>query len=581
MRSLLHRVRRALTAPVDGSSGVAPAPARSARALFVRFWPFARPYRRALALSVVFLLAVPAAESAGIWLFKLVVDQVLVPRDAAALVPIVGAYLGLALVGGAVSFADDYLAAWIGERFVLDVRVGVFSHLHALSLEQLDRRRLGDVVQRLTGDIQAIERFILSGLAEGLQALARVAFFSAALALLSWKLALASIVVVPLFYCAARRCSRLIKQTAREHRRRSGSLAAIAEESLGNAALVQTLNRQADEVDRFRHQSAGIMEAELAATRIRAAFTPLVDLIELLGAIVVIALGVWVLTTGELSLGGLLAFLAYLTQLYGPLRDLGGLANSMFASAAGAERVAELLGEVPLLLDRDGARRVSSVRGHIELRDVSYRHPNSRTDALRGVSLRVRAGETIAIDGPSGAGKTTLIRVLARLTDPGSGAVMLDGHDLRDLELASVREHVGVLLQDTFVHDGTVRDAIAYGRASATDEEIAAAAGAAGALDVGLDRPVGQHGVRLSGGERRRVAIARALVRNTPVLVLDEPTSGLDAGARDSVIAALRELTKGRTTVVISHDPAVLALADRTVHLRDGRIVADTLRVAA
>jgi ATP-binding cassette, subfamily B, bacterial len=579
MRSLLHQLRRAVGAPADGTSGgVAAAPARSVRELFARFWPFARPYRAPLVASVAFLLAVPAVEAAGIWLFKLVVDEVLVPRDSAALVPIAGAYLGLAMLGAAVSFADEYLATWVGERFVLDVRVHVFRHIHALSLDQLDRRRTGDLVQRLGGDVEAIERFVLSGLAEGLQALARVAFFAAALTLLSWKLALASLVVVPLFYAAARWCSRLVKQTARERRRRGGSLAAVAEESLGNAALVQTLNRQETEVDRFRRESAGIMSAELAATRIRALFGPIVDLIELLGAIAVIALGVWALSAGDLTLGGLLAFLAYLTQLYGPLRDLGAMANSMYAASAGAERVIELLDERPAVANRAAARRLDSVRGELELRDVCYRHPTASGDALHGVSLCVGAGETIAVDGASGAGKSTLVRLLARLADPDAGAVLLDGHDLRDLELSCVREHVGVLLQDTLVHDGTVRDAIAYGRDAAGEDDIAAAACATGALELGLERPIGARGGRLSGGQRRRVAIARALVRETPVLVFDEPTTGLDADARHAVVVALCERLAGRTAIVISHDPAVLAIADRTVRLEAGRIAGPGLQ---
>jgi ATP-binding cassette subfamily B protein len=305
-------------------------------------------------------------------------------------------------------------------------------------------------------------------------------------------------------------------------------------------------------------------------------------LIELLGAMVVLGLGTWALTRGDLTLGGLLVFVAYLTQLYGPIRDLGGLSNSVFAAAAGAERVSELLDEQPTVTERPDARPLEHVRGRVELEDVTFAYPGAERPALDGVSLVVEPGETVAVVGPSGAGKSTLASLLVRLDDPQSGRILIDGNDIGDVTLASLRETVGLLLQETLLPDEKAAGAIAYGREDATRDEIEAAARAAGAhqfisaLPKGYDTRLGQRGRRLSGGQRQRLAIARALVRDTPVLVLDEPTTGLDSAAKELVLEPLRRLATSRTTILISHDPAVIEQADRVVSLRDGRIESDS-----
>ena len=578
MRRHWQRIAATLAPAADPAPVVAAAPLVTVREIFRRFWPETKPYRRWLLVSLLFIAAVPAIATVEIWLFKLLVDDVLVPADLGPLPWLAAAYVGLTLVGGIVSFADDYLAAWIGERFVLGLRSRMYGHLLTLS-DGPERRRLGDLLARLTSDVQAIESFVLSGLGSAISSVLQIVFFTAALFYLQWDLALVSLIVAPVFWLTAARFSRLVKRASREKRRRSGSLGAVAEEGLANAVLVQAYNRQQTELDRFRRENEGIVSAELASTRLRALFSPIVDLIELAGALLVVGWGTYALTEGRITLGGLLAFLAYLTMLYGPIRDLSRLGTTIFAAAAAAERVIDVLDQEPVVRDRPHARPLGRARGHVELDAVSFTYPGTSRPALEDVSLRVAPGETLALVGASGAGKSTIAKHVLRFHDPDAGAVRLDGEDLRDLTLASVRENIAVLLQETLVFDGTVRENIAYGRADASEDEIVAAAKAADAhefveaLPDGYDTVVGQKGRRLSGGQRQRVAIARALVRDAPVLILDEPSTGLDAESTQRLLGPLRRLMRGRTTIVISHTLMTVRDASTIVVLDRGRIV--------
>jgi ABC-type multidrug transport system fused ATPase/permease subunit len=322
----------------------------------------------------------------------------------------------------------------------------------------------------------------------------------------------------------------------------------------------------------------------MTATRVKAAFGPAVDVIEVLGGLLVIGLGTWELSRGRLSLGGLLVFLAYLTQLYSPIRGLSRLANTIYAASAGAERIIELLDDRPAVADLPDAKPLSRARGFVELDRVTFRYPGAARHAVSGVSLRVGPGQVLALVGESGAGKSTIAKLVLRFYDPLSGSVRLDGHDLRALRLADLRENMALLLQETLVFDGTVHENIAYGRAGCSHEDVVAAAHAADAhefilaLPDGYETVIGQKGRRLSGGQRQRIAIARAFVRDAPVLVLDEPTTALDAGSSRRILGPLRRLMSGRATIVISHNLLVAAEADWIVVLDQGRVVEEGTR---
>ncbi|WP_406471645.1 ABC transporter ATP-binding protein [Streptomyces sp. NBC_01615] len=574
-----HVLRRLLSVGEDSDAVVAAAPPVPLSGVFLRFWPYTRGGRRWLVVLLCFSLIGPVLDGAEVWIFKIVVDDVLVPRDLSAFLWIALAYLGLIIGSGVLGFADDVTSTWVSERFLLALRADVFRHVQSLSLGFFERRRLGDVLSRVTGDVDAVETFLLSGVANALYYVVEVGVFLGLLFYLQWDLTLLALVIVPLFWSAARHFSRLIKDASRERRRRSGSLSAIAEESLGNVALVQAYNRQGWEERRFERESVGKFRAAMTSARIRAVYRPIVEIIEVTGALAVMALGTWKLAQGQLTLGGLLVFLALISKLYGPLRDLSQLSNTFYAASASAERIIELLDQRPQVVEAAGARRLGRARGDVEFEGVSFRYPGTSRWALAGVSFRAAPGETLALVGASGAGKSTVAKLQLRFYDPDRGTVRIDRTDLRDLRLSEVRDSVAVVLQETLVFHGTVGENIAYGRPEATEADIVAAARAADAhefirlLPEGYDTVVGQHGRTLSGGQRQRLAIARAMIRNAPVLLLDEPTTGLDARSGRRIMEPLRRLMAGRTTIVISHNLLTVRDATRIVVLDHGRVV--------
>jgi ATP-binding cassette, subfamily B, bacterial len=586
----LKRALRSFMPEIDeGESLVAAAPVLELREIFIRFWPYARPYRRWVPLIVLFAVVASALQAATIWIYKILIDDVLVPRDFELLVWVVLAYLGLTLAEGVASFFEDYLSEWVGGRFMVSLRTEFFSHLQSLSLSFFERRSLGDMLSRLSDDIEEIEEFVISEMASTLTYIFQFIFFVGALFYLQWHLALVSLIVLPLFLVVARYFSRKIGGATREERRRVGSVSAVAEESLSNAALVQAYNQQDHEVSRFHKENEASFAAEMKATRLDALFSPLVDIIQVLGVGVVIAVGTWELSQGRLTIGGLIVFLVYLSQLYGPINGLSELLSTFYEASAGAERVIEFFDQKPSVREKEDAYSLKHAQGHIEFDSVSFRYPGRKRKAQQGkkrkaalskVSFEVGPGEVLALVGPSGSGKSTLTKLLLRYYDPNRGAIRLDGHDLRELSLHSLRDNVAVLLQETLVFAGSVRENIAYGKpGGASEKEIIAAAKAADAhkfieaLPEGYETLIGQKGRLLSEGQRQRVAIARAMIRDAPILVLDEPTTGLDAKSSETVMEPLGRLMEGRTTIVISHNLLTVREATTIVVLEEGQIV--------
>ena len=582
IRAIVDRLRsltRIFAVPNAIGGGVAPAPPVPIREIFSRFWPDAKPYRKLIAIAIVLSIASPGVQAAIIWLFKLVVDNVLVPRQLGPLLPLAAAYVGLTMVRGAISFEREYISNLASERFVLDLRTRLFEHIQRLSMDFFEARKLGDIISRLTSDVGAIEDFMVSGVSSAIGYLARILIFVSALLLLDFRLALVSLVAMPLFWLVSRQFSRRIQVASRESRRTSGTMSAVATESLVNAPLVQAYNQQANEVARFRLQGVQSFRARMAAGAIRALFAPIVDLVDILAVLLVLAVGTYELSQNRLSLGGLLIFMGYLSQLYGPIRGLSGLSNTVYQASAGAERIIEFLDQHPRVVESPKPVRLGRSTGLVRFDEVSFRYPTRETSSLSGVSFDLEPGQVLALVGHSGAGKSTVIKLLLRFYDPDSGRISLDGNNLRDLSLSSLRSNIAVILQETLVFDGSVSENIAYGSPGASTEDVVNAARAAAAhtfiteLPHGYDTLLGEKGRRLSGGQLQRISIARAVLRDAPLLVMDEPTTGLDPDSRREVMEPMEGLMSKRTVIAVTHDLDTVRRADLILVLDAGQIV--------
>ncbi len=552
------------------------------RETFQRFWPDARPLRWWLVVGIVLSSLGSAVTVVEISLFQYVVDDVLATGDLDPLLWLGSAYIGLTLVAGVLSGARSYLSTWTSHTFLVRLRSRVFEQVLSLPQEVHDRARLGDCLSRLTSDTGAVQSLMLSSVTALVSTTITIVFYVVALVRLDGWLTVGSLVVIPVFWFVSHRFARLIKRNAREMRRRGGSLSAIAHEQLGHAALVQAFGREGEAARDFTRQNVGIKEAALASTRIRGLFTPIVDVAELCGVLLVIFLGTHAVSSGRLSLGGLMAFLTLMIQLYRPLRSLASMGPSVFADLAGCERVAELLDEEPPT-ELPDAPVLPSGPAWVELDGVTLTYPGATEPALRAVTLRLAPGEIVALSGPSGAGKSSILKLLLRAVEPSTGAVRISGERIDEVTLRSLRDAIALVPQETTLLDMSVLENIGFARRDATRRQIVAAARAAAAdefisaLPQGYDTPTGTEGRTLSGGQRQRIALARAFLRTSPVMLLDEPTTGLDPKTARQVLSPLRRARdQGRTVIVATHDPIVLEIADRVITLEGGAVASDS-----
>ncbi|MED7923621.1 ABC transporter ATP-binding protein [Nonomuraea sp. LP-02] len=557
------------------ASGRELAPAVTLRRTFREFWPDTRGLRPLFAAGVVFAVLAALCEVAAIRLFGHITDEVLTTRDLEGFWIPAFSWLGLAIVAGAASFAGAYVTALAAERFLLRLRDRIFGHLQTLAPDYAEKRRLGDLMARLTDDVEAIEELVGSGLVKAITTAASVVFFAGAAFLVRWDLALVTLALIPAFLLVSKLFAARFRVAAARERHSNGAMNSVLEEGLANQPLVQAYNRQRDEARRLHREGRTWLRANLSQAWLSGLYGPVVQVIETVCLIIVLGVGAWEIAAGRLTIGGLLAFAAYLALLYPAVQGLGELALTVSEAAAGSDRIIEVLRARPAVTDAPAAVAAGQGRGRVEFDRVGFAYPGRASrPALREVSFVAEPGEVLVITGPSGAGKSTLAKLLLRFYDPDEGRILLDGVDLRGLTRESLRENVTVLHQETMLFSGSVRDNIAYGRPAASMEEIIRAAETAGVhefvkdLPRGYDTPVGQRGRLLSGGQRQRVAIARAVLRDAPVLVLDEPMTGLDEETAAQVMAPLGRLMAGRTTILITHDLRQVPSGARVIGLR-------------
>lgn len=557
--------------------------------------PLLRPFRLPLSLAWLALILDAALTTLRPWPLKVVTDRVLTGKHTkvpfiadwlndpaispmAILYGACAAILLIAISTGALTYYYKLAIGNVGQRFVHALRQKLFAHMQRLSLRFHDTQRTGDLMTRITSDTRAIQGFVEDDVDTLLSNVFQLLAMVSLMVWLNWRFALAALSVAPFLFLTVFRYTRRIKTANKRGRVSEGLLASVAQETLASIRIVQGLSQEKQQDARFREQSRDSMEAYREGIQYQAKAAPMVDFLSAVGLAIVMWYGSTEVLAGAITTGDVIVFFSYITSLYSPMKSLSRLAYSFSKTSVRGERIAEILRTQAEVVDRPGAVPAPRFQGAIEFRNVSFSYLPDRP-VLQDVSLQIQPGERVAVVGATGAGKSTLISLLPRLYDPGSGSVHIDGKDIREFQLASLRDQISLVLQDSLLFKGTIRENIAFGRPDATDEEIAEAAATANAdefirrLHDGYDTQVAERGSTLSGGQKQRIAIARAILRDAPILILDEPTSGLDARSERLVIEALERAAKNHTTFIIAHRLTTVRFATRVVVMDGGRIV--------
>ncbi len=487
------------------------------------------------------------------------------------------AVLAIALLDGICSFAEKYLTTSVAQWVAYDLRRSIYSHVQKLSLSYHDQKRTGDLISRITDDIDAIQSFIQSSLLTSLVNLLTLVGMVGVMFYLNWRFTLIALSIAPVLAVLVYTYTRRIKKAARAVRKKEGEITSLVEEVLTSMRVVKAFAREDYEVRRLEEESLENVELALRARSLKAKLTPFVGLTVAVGTALVLWFGARMVLAGALTVGSLVVFILYLAKMYKPMQELSKMTDTYSKAVVGYERVQEVLHIDRQIKDLKRAIRAPRFQGKIEFEHVSFAYARE-IPVLNDVSFSVRPGQLAALVGPTGAGKTTIISLIPRFYDPDSGVVKIDGTDIRRYRQKSVRRQISFVLQDTVLFHSTVWQNIAYGNPEASAGEIIRAAQIANAsefiekLPQRYDTVLGERGMTLSGGQRQRLAIARAVIRNAPILILDEPTTGLDSESEQLVLEALDRLMEGKTSIVITHRLSTIQRADVIFVIQDGRV---------
>ena len=549
------------------------------RHTFARLLGFLRPYKLSLIVSIVLAVGSQGAQIALIWITKDVIDGALTPHDRRQLWLFVAAIVALGVVRAVLMAARRLISGRQALAVEMDLRQGLYSHLVRLSFGFYDRHQTGQLMSRATVDLQGVRFFLGYGLIFFFQNALTVVSVTAVLLFFEWKLALIALAVTPVLVVLAYRYSHIAHPTLREVQQKLADVATVAEENIVGVHVVKSFAQEPQESAKFHARSEAVFRQTLRANRQRALYVPFISWVPLLAQGAVLLVGARMVTSGELTVGGFVAFNLYLGMLVMPLRSLGMWIGQSQRATASGERIFQIMDEPEEIAERPEAAELPSGGGHLGFDDVGFEYLEGRP-VLDGVSLDVPAGRTIALIGQTGSGKTTLTSLVPRFYDVTSGRVTVDGVDVRDVTLTSLRRSIGVISQDPFLFSATVRENITFGAPDLDDREVERIARLAQAhefvaeLPEGYDTVIGERGITLSGGQRQRLAIARALAVDPRILILDDATASVDATTEARIRAGLREAMQNRTTLIIAHRLSTIALADELVVLDSGRIAA-------
>jgi ABC-type multidrug transport system fused ATPase/permease subunit len=546
-------------------------------------WRLTKPYRLRTFFSVFSLLAATATALAPPFLAKYALDDAINDTTGQKLVLVVAIFVVAGLANWGMNYVETYMTGWVGERILADLRKQLFGHLQKLSLGFYERNRAGVLISRMTNDVEAIDQLVTDGVTVLAQSTLTLGGTAVLLFVLDWQLALATLAVIPLMSVATVLFRVRSARAYAAVRERLGLVTATLAEDIAGMRMVQAFVREQRATENFRAVAGRYRDANMQTVVLNALYFPFVSFLATLALAVVLGYGGHLYFAGAISIGTLFAFMLYVNNFFDPVQQLSQLYNTFLSAAAALDKIIGLLDEPPDVVDRPGARPLGRIEGEVRFEDVHFayglRGGELGEEVLHGIDLDVPAGTTVALVGHTGAGKSTIAKLLARFYEPTSGRITIDGRDLNDVTQESLRHQLGIVPQEGFLFAGTVAENIAFGRPDARPEDIVRAAQTVGAhefilrLEDGYETQLGERGSRLSLGQRQLVAFARALLADPRILILDEATSSVDIGTERTIERALRTLLADRTSFVIAHRLSTIRDADLIVVLEHGQVI--------